>query len=153
MSIESKKNKTKGIIGLVVVLICAAVLIAASNPIYEALSEVVFLSPETTENGETPTETATVINYGNYTPGTYEATAFGFESDVAVTVEVSETEIVSLKVNASGESSIGIKAAAQIKEAVLEAQNAEVDAVSGATYTCDAVIEAIKTALIEASAK
>jgi len=152
MSIESKKTKKNGVIGLVAVLICCVILIAASNPIYEALSAITFLTFDNADQGGgKPDGDVTNITYGSYTPGTYEATVYGFESDVAVVVEVSATEIVSLKVNATGESPVGINAAAAIKAAVLEGQTAEVDAVSGATYTCDAVLEAIKTALVQAS--
>lgn len=84
--------------------------------------------------------------------GTYTASAKGYSSDVSVVVKVDESGTVkSIKVDASGETeSIGQAAAPKIADQVVKNQNFDVDAVTGATYTCTAVLTAIKDALAQA---
>jgi uncharacterized protein with FMN-binding domain len=77
-----------------------------------------------------------------YTPGTYTATAQGI-GEVTVTMTFSETAITEVVVDAANETeSIGGVAAPTLQEALLAAQNAEIDSVSGATVTSNAVKEA-----------
>jgi len=146
-----RKHFIANIIGLIAVIALGVCITVFSKPIYDSLSKVTFLSQK---QEETVVEEGKKwnISYGNYVPGTYTATVYGFESDVTATVEVSETEILSITINATGESNIGRDAAKAIKEEILGSQSAEeVDAVSGATYTSNAAIEAVKDALQQAS--
>lgn len=143
-----KKHFIANIIGLVGMIALGVCITAFSQPIYDSLSKVTFLS----QKEDAPAEEAKVeISYGSYTPGTYTATAYGFESDVTATVEVSEKEILSISINATGESNIGRDGVKKVKEAVLENQSAEVDTVAGATYSSQAAIDAVKGALQQAS--
>ena len=89
-----------------------------------------------------------------YTPGTYTASAKGIASDVKVTMEFSESEILSVKIDASGEPpDLGGKAAPVLEQAILDAQGVDVDAVSGATVTSDAVKKAVADCISQASGK
>ena len=89
-----------------------------------------------------------------YTPGTYSASARGIASDVKVTMEFSESEILSVKIDASGETpELGGKAAPVLEQAILDAQGVDVDAVSGATVTTDAVKKAVADCISQASGK
>ncbi len=79
---------------------------------------------------------------GIYTPGTYSATATGINT-VLVTMTFSEDAITDVVLDVSGETaSIGQAAAEELRKALMEAQGAEIDAVSGATLTSNAVMEA-----------
>lgn len=87
-----------------------------------------------------------------YTPGTYSAEAQGFSSAVKVTVTVTESEITDMTADVSGETAgIGAAAGDPMKDAILAAQSAEVDGVSGATITSGAVKAAVQKCLDEAS--
>ena len=89
-----------------------------------------------------------------YTPGTYTASARGIASDVKVTMEFSETEILSVVIDSSGETpDIGGKAGPLLEKAILEAQSPDIDAVSGATVTPDAVKKAVADCISQASGK
>ena len=89
-----------------------------------------------------------------YTPGTYTASAKGIASDVKVTMEFSETEILSVVIDSSGETpDIGGKAGPLLEKAILEAQSPDIDAVSGATVTTDAVKKAVADCISQASGK
>ncbi len=86
-----------------------------------------------------------------YTPGTYTATARGYASDVTVTITVDETSILSATVTADGETQgIGTVAADKLAEEILAKQSHEIDAVSGATKTSNAVREACESCIAQA---
>ena len=87
-----------------------------------------------------------------FTPGTYEATARGIASDVKVTMTFDETMITDVQIDVSGETpDIGGKVGDQMAAAILSTQSANVDAVSGATITCDAVKAAAADCIAQAS--
>ncbi len=87
-----------------------------------------------------------------FTPGTYEASARGIGSDVKVTMTFDETMITDVQIDVSGETpDIGGKVGDQMAQAILSAQSADVDAVSGATVTCDAVKAAAADCISQAS--
>lgn len=89
---------------------------------------------------------------GSYTPGTYTATEDGFEGPVEVTVDIGENGgIKDLTINAPDETpDVGGAAIPLLKKAILEKQSADVDSVSGATFTSDAVKLAAAEALAQA---
>ena len=79
---------------------------------------------------------------GLYTPGTYSATATGINT-VLVTMTFSEDAITDVVLDVSGETaSIGQAAAEELREKLMSAQSAEIDGVSGASLTSNAVMEA-----------
>ena len=89
-----------------------------------------------------------------YTPGTYTATAKGIASDVKVTMTFSENAITDVVIDAAGETpELGGAAAPKLAQAILDAQGLEVDAVSGATVTSDAVKKAVADCISQASGK
>ncbi len=90
----------------------------------------------------------------SYTPGEYTGTAAGRNGDVTVTVTVSEDKIQSVAVTEHQETEgIADPAISDIPAAIVKAQSANVDTVSGATITSKAIIEATKNALTKAGAK
>ena len=87
-----------------------------------------------------------------FTPGTYEATARGIGSDVKVTMTFDEKSITDVKIDVSGETpDIGGKIGDDMASAILSAQSADVDAVSGATITSDAIKAAAADCISQAS--
>ena len=88
---------------------------------------------------------------GLYTPGTYEAVAAGINGDVKVTMTFSDSAITDVVLDVSGETaSIGGVAADELKAALMDAQNAEIDVVSGATITSEGVIKAAQKCINQA---
>ena len=90
---------------------------------------------------------------GMYTPGDYEASAWGFGGTVTVRMSFSETGILYLCVDGPDESSKGRRAIDKLALAIMEAQSPEVDAVSGATMTSNAIKKAAKKCFTQASAE
>lgn len=95
--------------------------------------------------------TGTVAN-GGYRPGTYSATALGM-APVTVTMTFNSTKITDVKIDGSHESSnVGRKVvdAVNFKQQILDRQSADVDVISGATVTCDAIHEAAAACIAQA---
>jgi len=85
-------------------------------------------------------------------PGTYEGVAKGFGGDLTVSVEVDETSIKSISIKDHSESpGISDPAIESIPQKIVENQSIMVDAISGATYTSEAIKEATKAALLKAT--
>ena len=86
-----------------------------------------------------------------YKAGTYEASAQGM-GNVTVKVTVDETSITAIEADVSNETeSIGQAAKDDIVNEIIEKQSTEIDGVSGATITTNAIKSAVKQALSEAS--
>lgn len=85
-----------------------------------------------------------------YTPGTYTGVSNGIGT-VKVTMTFSETSITACTVDVSEETPvIGGKYGEQLAEAILNAQSAEIDAVSGATQTSTAAMRAAQSCIDQA---
>lgn len=88
---------------------------------------------------------------GGVTDGTYTGTAEGFGGEVSVTITVSGGSITA--VDAVGDSeteTIGRAALPDLAQAILDAQSPNIDGVSGATVTSEAVMAAAKAAMEQA---
>lgn len=89
----------------------------------------------------------------NMTPGTYEAEANGHSSMVTVAVTVDKTSIQSVQVTDDGETPhLSALPKERIPAAIVEQQSLNVDGVSGATFTSNAILEAATAALQQAGA-
>lgn len=101
----------------------------------------------------TPAETAAPTEEpGIYTPGTYTATATGM-STVTVTVTVDANAITAVELDVSQETAgIGAATGDPLTEQIMAAQSAEIEGVSGATVTSEAVQTALTDCLAQAAA-
>jgi len=95
-------------------------------------------------------ETTAAAAGGRYTPGTYSATAQGM-GEVKVTMTFDEDSITDVVLDLSNETdSIGQAAGDDLKEALLKAQSSDIDAISGATVTTNAVKKAAEDCIAQA---
>ena len=96
--------------------------------------------------------TAFAEEKGMYTPGTYSAVSKGKVSDVMVTMTFSADSITDVEVDVSGETAeIGARIGDAMKEAILDGQTWDVDAVTGATESSDAVRKAAAACIAQAT--
>ena len=88
-----------------------------------------------------------------FIPGTYTETATGFGGEVSVTATVSENKIEDVQITGDHETeNIGTFAVEMLGERILAAQSPNVDALTGATVTSNAILGALKKALTAAGA-
>ena len=101
-------------------------------------------------NAGSSSSTAASTGEAIYTPGTYTGTATGI-GEVKVTMTFSETAITEVVIDASNETeSIGGVAAPTLKDALMAAQSTEIDNISGATITTNAVKKAAASCIEQA---
>ena len=80
--------------------------------------------------------------------GTYEGSAAGFNGDLKVEVVLSDEAIDSVTVTENSETEgIGSKAVETLPQAIVDAQSVDVDSVSGATVSSEAIKAAVTMAL------
>lgn len=87
-----------------------------------------------------------------YTAGVYTASAEGYSGPVTVEVEFDGSSILSVHVLSHSETvNISDRAIDEIPSQIVEAQTWDVDAVSSATFTSDAIREAVRDCLAQAA--
>ncbi|MBE7007933.1 MAG: FAD-binding protein [Ruminococcaceae bacterium] len=96
-------------------------------------------------------ETPPAQETGIYTPGTYTGEAQGFGGTVTVSITVDANNILDVKAEGPNETeTVGGAALEPLAQQVKDAQGAEIDGVTGATFTSDAVKAATTLAIAAA---
>ena len=118
------------------------------------------LTGETVEN-EAPAQTApagttvqdSFTEPSSYKDGTYDGSAEGFGGSIRVEVVISGSVITSIRiVSAPYETAEYLNRAKSVITSILSTGSPNVDAVSGATYSSTGIINAVKRALMQATA-
>ncbi|MCC8047151.1 MAG: FMN-binding protein [Clostridiales bacterium] len=112
-------------------------------------------SPVSENEAETEAETEaadadTAASSPLYTAGTYTANATGYSAEITVTMEFDEYSILAMDADVAGETSTYALIDSDVIGQVLDAQSAEVDGISGATVTADAILEAAEDCIAQA---
>ena len=107
---------------------------------------------QTAEEGQSPAPSPSqTAEAGLYTPGTYTGTAAGRNGDVTVEVTCSADAITAVTVTEHQETAgVADPAIEQIPEEIVEYQSLGVDAVTGATITSQAILDAAAAAIEQA---
>ena len=92
-----------------------------------------------------PTEPEKIYIYND---GTYTATAFGYDGDVTITVTVKDDVITDIKgTTMESDDYYFSMAKKEVFQQILDRQQSDVDACSGATYSSKAIMQAVQKAL------
>ncbi len=111
-------------------------------------------TPAAPANPTTPTEPAKPDDFtdGTYKDGTYTGTAEGFGGDITVKVTISGGKITVIDVvSAKDETPSYFERAKAVIAQVIAKQTPNVDTVSGATYSSNGILNAVRRALTQAS--
>lgn len=111
-------------------------------------------SKKTSAEGQGSTTTPTTeVPEGGYKDGTYQGSGTGFGGTVTVQVTVADGKITKIDIlDASGETPSYFASARGVVSKILAGQTPNVDAVSGATYSSNGIIQAVQNALSKAGA-
>ena len=98
-----------------------------------------------TENAEEDTQTAT----GSFelADGVYKGSATGFSGPVTVAVTIMDKKITSIDILSSTDDEAFFNRAKAVIDRIIASQSFDVDVVSGATYSSNGIIGAVKNAL------
>jgi uncharacterized protein with FMN-binding domain len=89
-----------------------------------------------------------------YEAGKWEGSGTGYNGAIRVVVETDTTSIIDINVLENNEDPlIGGEAIMELKEIILETDSTDIDAISGATQTCEGFIYAVDDALSKAKIK
>ena len=112
-------------------------------------------SKKTSAEGQGSTTTPTTeVPESGYKDGTYQGSGTGFGGTITVQVTVSGGKITAIDiVDASGETTSYFASAKGVIGKMLAGQTPNVDAVSGATYSSNGIIQAVQNALSKAGGK
>ena len=111
---------------------------------------------ENKANAEQSLDNSTEENSDNnvYKDGTYTGQAKGFGGQVIVDVAIADGKIDSINiVSADKEDKAYFDMAKAVIEEMMENQSADVDAISGATFSSNGIINAVKQALEKAESR
>lgn len=98
-----------------------------------------------TENAAEDTQTAT----GSFelADGVYKGSATGFSGPVTVAVTIMDKKIISIDILSSTDDEVFFNRAKGVIDRIIASQSFDVDVVSGATYSSNGIIGAVKNAL------
>lgn len=127
----------------------------SSNGIIGAVKNALYGTKSTTKQAPASSKgkgkakkVAKVKENGNWKDGTYTGSAQGFGGPVKVKVTVKNGKIKKIQiVSASGETGSYFAKAKALIPAIVKKQTTNVDAVSGATYSSNGIIRAVRNAL------
>ena len=95
--------------------------------------------------------TNSVQSQNSYTDGTYEGTGTGFGGSVDVKVTIENGQIQNIEItSAENEDGTYLETAKDVIPKILDAQSADVDVVSGATFSSTGIKDAVADALKKA---
>ena len=129
MNKSNANAKRNGYIGLGAMIILACATVFGTDPLYKAIDNSI--RPEI------------------YVPGTYTGTAKGYGGIVTADVTVSGKTIDSITVNGEKETLLNLVLPG-LTDSILAKQSTQVDAVSGATISSNAIKQAVDLALTQA---
>ncbi|MCD8218903.1 MAG: FMN-binding protein [Ruminococcus sp.] len=116
--------------------------------IADAAQSALAAAATATDVTETVTETVAGEPSSLYHDGVYTGEAEEFGGTITVEAEIADGELIRLDVvSADQEDAAYLEAAMAVTDAMLEAQSADVDTVSGATYSSNGIIQAAAQAL------
>lgn len=119
---------------------------ATASPVAQSAASTTASSGQ----GSTVTPTTTVPAAG-YQDGTYQGSAAGFGGTITVQVTVSGGKITAIDIlSAAGETPSYLESAKSVIAKIISGQTPNVDAVSGATYSSNGIIQAVQNALAKA---
>lgn len=85
-----------------------------------------------------------------YKDGSYTGSGAGYNGDVTVSLTIQSDKITAVNVTSHADDDIYMEDAKAVISKILSAQSADVDSVSGATYSSEGIKNAVKAALQQA---
>ena len=97
------------------------------------------------------TETSGKAQDSKYQDGVYQDSGDGFGGKIVVEITVKEDRLEGMRVvSADGETKEYLERAENLMDTVIEKQSLQVDAISGATYSSNGILDAVEAALQKA---
>lgn len=131
-----------------VVISLSAYQAKASEPSKDKKQQVSESMADTeTETENTTEDTQTATGSFDLADGVYKGSATGFSGPVTVAVTILDKKIVSIDILSASDDEAFFNRAKGVIDRIISSQSLDVDVVSGATYSSNGIIGAVKNAL------
>ena len=152
MDIKDKGKKIKSFApALSVALVTACVAGSLSGyeaPVYAAQkTERVEDKVSKTTSSEKVEKKSTAKGSFDLANGVYKGTGTGYAGDITVSVQIKDKQIVAIDILSSSDDAAFFNRAKAVIDRIIESQTLDVDTVSGATFSSNGIISAVKNAL------
>lgn len=141
MDIKEKVKKMKPfapILSVGLVMACVAGSLSGyKEPVYASTS-----SPS-----ESKEEKSTAQGSFDLADGVYKGTGTGYAGEITVAVQIKDKKIVAIDILSASDDDAFLSRAKAVIDRIIESQALDVDTVSGATYSSNGIISAVKNAL------
>ena len=153
MDIKDKGKKIKSFApALSVALVTACVAGSLSGyeaPVYAAQESKAEAVGNKGKNVTTDNKEKTNAAKGSFdlADGVYKGTGTGYAGDITVSVQIKDKQIVAIDILSSSDDAAFFNRAKAVIDRIIEGQTLDVDTVSGATFSSNGIISAVKNAL------
>lgn len=158
-SLMEKISPYAPLLGAVVIAVCVGISVKNYEaPVYAAeetqteeteSEEIPVVSSETETEEETQEEQETEAVTGSFdlSDGVYQGSAQGFRGKVTVSVQIQNKQITAIDILSASDDDAFFNRAKGVIDKIISSQSLDVDVVSGATYSSNGILGAVKNAL------
>lgn len=152
MDMNDKGKKIKSfapILSVALVTACVAGSLSGYEaPVYAAQESKV-KAADNKEKTTTEKKEKTNVAKGSFdlADGVYKGTGTGYAGDITVSVQIKDKQIVAIDILSSSDDAAFFNRAKAVIDRIIESQTLNVDTVSGATFSSNGIISAVKNAL------
>ncbi len=143
MDIKDKGKKIKPFAPL----LSAGLVMACVAGSLSGYKEPVYASTSSQSDSEEKEEKSTATGSFDLADGVYKGTGTGYAGEITVAVQIKDKQIVSIDILSASDDDAFLSRAKAVIDRIIESQTLDVDTVSGATYSSNGIISAVKNAL------
>lgn len=152
MDMNDKGKKIKSfapILSVALVTACVAGSLSGYEaPVYAAQkTERVEDKVSKTTSSEKVEKKSTAKGSFDLADGVYKGTGTGYAGDITVSVQIKDKQIAAIDILSSSDDAAFFNRAKAVIDRIIESQTLDVDTVSGATFSSNGIISAVKNAL------
>lgn len=152
MDMNDKGKKIKSFAPILSVALVTACVVGSlsgyKEPVYAAQkTERVEDKVSKTTSSEKVEKKSTAKGSFDLADGVYKGTGTGYAGDITVSVQIKDKQIVAIDILSTSDDAAFFNRAKAVIDRIIESQTLDVDTVSGATYSSNGIISAVKNAL------
>lgn len=152
MDMNDKGKKIKSFAPILSVALVTACVVGSlsgyKEPVYAAQkTERVEDKVSKTTSSEKVEKKSTAKGSFDLADGVYKGTGTGYAGDITVSVQIKDKQIAAIDILSSSDDAAFFNRAKAVIDRIIESQALDVDTVSGATFSSNGIISAVKNAL------
>lgn len=153
MDMNDKGKKIKSFAPILSVALVTACVVGSLSgyeaPVYAAQESKVKAADNKEKTTTTEKKEKTNVAKGSFdlADGVYKGTGTGYAGNITVSVQIKDKQIVAIDILSTSDDAAFFNRAKAVIDRIIESQTLDVDTVSGATFSSNGIISAVKNAL------